>query len=72
VAKPVVDGLERDLAGQARVVRLNVTTGVGRELAGQWGVRGLPTLFVFDQHGEPILRQVGRIDRQGVLNALQD
>lgn len=65
-----MDGIERELAGRARVVRLNVLSAEGRELAVRWGVRGVPTLIVFDGKGETILRQVGRLQKDAVLQVL--
>ena len=57
--KPIVDGLERDLEGQAKVVRLSVLSQMGREAAHHYGVRGVPTFLIFDGQGELIGRQVG-------------
>ncbi len=62
MAKPVVDRLERDLEGQAVILRLSATSGVGRELAARYGVRGVPTFFLFDGTGGLISYQVGRLD----------
>jgi thioredoxin-like negative regulator of GroEL len=59
VAKPIVDGLERDLAGQAKVVRLDLMSSVGQQAAGQFGIRGVPTLVVVDGQGQVVLTQVG-------------
>lgn len=61
MAKLIVDGLERDLAGQAKVVRLDLMSSVGQQAASQLGVRGLPTLLVIDGKGEVTLTQVGLI-----------
>ena len=66
MAKPIVDGLERDLDGQARVVRLSVLSELGREVAQRYGVRGVPTFLIFDGQGELIERQVGFPDRNGI------
>jgi len=65
-----VDGIERELAGRARVVRLNMLSAEGRELAMRWGVRGVPTLIVLDGRGETILRQVGRLQKDAVLEVM--
>ena len=62
MAKPVVDRLERDLEGQAQVLRLSAMSGVGRQLAARYGVRGVPTFFLFDGDGELVSYQVGRLD----------
>ena len=69
MAKPVVDGIEREL-GQARLVRLNVGSKKGGEIAGRYAVRRVPTLYVIDGQGEPVLWQVGRIDKKSVLDAV--
>ena len=61
-----MDGLERDLDGQARVVRLSVLSELGREVAQRYGVRGVPTFLIFDGQGELIERQVGFPDRNGI------
>ena len=57
-----MDRLERDLEGQAEVLRLSAVSGVGRELAARYGVRGVPTFFLFNGSGELVSYQVGRLD----------
>jgi thioredoxin-like negative regulator of GroEL len=59
VAKPIVDGLERKLEGKAEVIRLDLMSGVGRQAAAQFRVRGVPTLIVVDGGGQVALTQVG-------------
>jgi thioredoxin-related protein len=71
LAKPVVDGIERDLEGQADVLRLSVTDSVGRELAARYGVRQVPTLVVLDGEGDVVLRQAGRLRRGEVVEAVE-
>lgn len=61
MAKPTVDGLERDLDGKAAVLRLDVRSPVGREAAARYGVRAVPTLIVVDGQGQVVLTQVGRL-----------
>jgi len=62
LAKPVVDRLERDLRGQAAVLRLSTGSRVGRELAVRYGVQGVPTFLLFDGVGNMVHYQVGRLD----------
>jgi len=69
LAKPAVDGIERDSNG-ARIMRFDVMSSEGREIAARYAVRGLPTLVVFDGTGEAVLQQVGRIDKDSVLSTL--
>ena len=57
-----MDRLERDLEGQAQVLRLSALSGVGRQLGSRYGVRGVPTFFLFDGNGELVSYQVGRLD----------
>jgi thioredoxin 1 len=59
VAKPIVDGLEEDLTGTAKVIRLDVLSSVGRQAAIHFGVRGTPTLIVVDNRGQVTLTQIG-------------
>jgi thioredoxin-related protein len=61
LAKPTVDGLERDLDGKAPVLRLDVMNPVGKEAAARFGVRAVPTLIVVDGEGQVVLTQVGRL-----------
>jgi thioredoxin-related protein len=54
--------LERDLEGQAQVLRLSALSSVGRQLGAQYGVRGVPTFLLFDGAGEMVHYQVGKLD----------
>ncbi|NLE46716.1 MAG: thioredoxin family protein [Chloroflexi bacterium] len=72
MAKPVVDGLERDLQGQAQVLRLSVTDEVGGILAHRYGVRGVPAFVLFDGTGQVALSFAGIPDRNTVRQAVAD
>jgi len=63
-----VDGIERDLQGRARMVRVDVSSRTGAQIALQAAIRGVPTLIVYDGRGEPALRQVGRPNREAVVS----
>ena len=67
MAKPIVDGIERDLEGRARVVRIGVMSGLGSQTARQYNVRGVPTLIIFDGDGQPVGQSVGIPDRAAVV-----
>lgn len=58
-----MDGLERELEEQARVVRLSVLSQTGRDVARRYGVMGMPTFLVFDGQGDLIGRDGGFPDR---------
>jgi thioredoxin-related protein len=65
-----VDRLERDLEGEARVLRLSAFSSVGRQLAARYGVRGVPTFLVFDGDGEMVHYQVGRLDANWIKSEM--
>jgi len=71
VAKPIVDGLEKDLKGKADVIRLNAMTSIGRQAAAHFGARGLPTLVLVDGNGEVVLTQVGIVRPGAVLEQVE-
>jgi thioredoxin-like negative regulator of GroEL len=66
LAKPIVDGLERELEGQARVERLSILSELGRDVAAQFGVSSVPTFLIFDAQGTLIGRQVGLPDGDAI------
>jgi hypothetical protein len=59
VVKPIVDGLEKKLAGKARVIRLDMLSNVGQQAARRYGVRGVPSLVVIDGGGQVVYSQAG-------------
>lgn len=66
-AKPVVNGIEKDLEGRARVIRLDIGSELGKAAAGRYGVSGVPTTLVLDGAGEVVHRSTGVPDRQEVV-----
>ena len=67
VAKPIVDGIEKDLQGKARVVRLDLFSKVGREVASRYGVRAVPTILILDADAEVTYRHSGMPERHEVV-----
>ena len=67
VAKPVVDGIERDLKGKAEVVRLNLLSKVGREAASRYGVSSVPTTLVLDAGSKVVYRHTGMPERRAIV-----
>jgi hypothetical protein len=72
MAKPIVDGIERDLEGRAQVVRLSVLSDVGSKAARRYGVMGVPTVIVFDGQGNVVEQASGIPDRAGVVQQVAD
>ncbi len=59
MAKPIVDGLEKQVAKQAQVIRLDVTQGMGREAAMRYGVYAVPAFVILDGQGDVVQRYDG-------------
>jgi hypothetical protein len=67
VAKPIVNGIERQLRGRATVVRLNLLGKLGREIARSYGVAAVPATIVFDGAGGVVYRHEGLPDRRRIV-----
>lgn len=68
--KPIVDGLERSVRGQADVLRIDLLSAAGRQAGRYYQVVMLPTLIAFDGQGNELLRQGGMIDANAVRAAI--
>jgi hypothetical protein len=68
VAKPIVNGIEKDLQGQAKVVRVNLLSKLGRELARAYGVTAIPAMIVFDGGGRVRFSHHGIPNRHQIVN----
>lgn len=66
-AKPIVNGIEKDLEGTARVIRLDIASDLGRAAAGRHGVTSVPTTLVLDGGGDVVHRETGVPDRGEVV-----
>ena len=62
-----MDGIERDLKGKADVVRLNLMSKVGREVASRYRVQAVPTIVILDADSQEIYRHMGMPDRREVV-----
>lgn len=69
--KPTVDALEQELDGRLRVIRLNVQSPVGRELAPLFDFQFTPTFIYFDAQGVERWREVGSLDVERVRQSVQ-
>jgi thioredoxin-related protein len=67
MAKPIVDGIERDLEGRAQVVRLSVMSEIGSRAAQRYAVRSVPTLVIFDCDGKRVDQTAGVPSRKKVV-----
>lgn len=68
--RPVVDGIESELQGRLRVLRLDVQDREAAELMQRFEVRYTPTFVLLDGQGALLLRTVGALDPQALRAAL--
>ncbi len=69
-ASPVVDGIERQHAGQLIVVRLNVQDPSALPWLSRFGFQATPTFVLLDGSGQETWRSVGSIDPERVAETL--
>jgi thioredoxin len=63
---PILDELERDLAGQLEVEFIDVWENRGK--AGEYGIQMIPTQIFFSPSGEELYRHAGFYSRKDILN----
>jgi hypothetical protein len=68
--KPIVDGLERTLEGQATILKVDLLNPLGRKVAREYGVTLIPALLVFDCQGKVVLHQAGFIQPDAVRHVV--
>ena len=64
-----MNGIEKDLEGKSEVIRINLLTSVGNELADKYQVTGVPTTIVLDGQGEIVYQHAGIPSRKKVVAA---
>ena len=68
--KPVVDGLEQELGNKIEIIRVDIQSPGGRELAPHYDFEYTPTFIMFDSKGNELWRSIGRLDLQKVRDAV--
>ena len=71
VIAPVLEHVMQILAGAASLAKLEVDRGANMKLAGQYRVRGFPTVILF-RHGREAGRFSGARSRTQVLSFIRD
>lgn len=62
-----MNGIEKDLEGTARVIRLDIGSELGRAGASTYGVTSVPATLVLDGAGGVVHRETGLPDRKAVV-----
>jgi 3-mercaptopyruvate sulfurtransferase SseA len=66
-----VDGLEEELAGRVRVIRLNVAEPAGQRAHEQYRLEKIPGIILLDGSGQETYRTEGKLPRkQQIRDAL--
>lgn len=64
-----MDGLENEYPEQLEIIRVDVQSELGHELAREYG-SFTPTFVIFDPQGEELWRVVGSLDAERVRQSL--
>ncbi len=67
-----MNGIEKDLEGTARVIRLDIASDLGKSAAGRFGVTSVPTTLVLDAAGELAHRESGLPSRKEIVASVSD
>jgi hypothetical protein len=62
-----VHGLEGELAGRLRVLRLDVDDAVGQRAKVVYGVEKVPTVILLNRSGSEVYRTEGKLPRRGEI-----
>ncbi len=59
------------MVGEVDVVHLNVTSRIGREVGGRYGVKVVPASLLFNREGELLTRVNGVPKKEALLAQIQ-
>lgn len=65
---PILDELAKDMGDKVQIAKLNVDEH--GEIAQRFGIRGIPTLILFN-HGEQVAQQVGAVSKSQLVQFLE-
>lgn len=64
-----MDGIEADLRGSVEVIRLDILSEFGRQIAGQYRVSAVPALVIVDGQGRVAQQSAGIPNREAITGA---
>jgi thioredoxin 1 len=65
---PIVDELEQEEQGEARVIKIDVDKN--QDIAEQYQIRAIPT-FVLFKKGQEVWRSTGRVNKDALLRQIK-
>ena len=69
--QPIMEAIEKDYAGQVKVVFHDVWTDEGQPYARKYGIRLIPTQIFLDQDGNEYFRHEGYFPKDELIKVLQ-
>lgn len=69
--QPIMDEIEKEYAGQVKVVFYDVWTEAGRPYAEKYRIRGIPTQVFLDENGEEYYRHLGFFPKDELIKVLE-
>jgi len=66
---PIIDQTKTELGDKANVLKVDVDKN--RETAVKYGIRGVPTLILF-QNGQPVWRQSGVVQQKTLVDKVNE
>lgn len=71
MAESVVHGAEEQFHDQIEFVHLNLLSPIGRQAAGQYGIRIVPVTLLFDGRGRLVEQKAGVPDAQWLSSKIR-
>lgn len=69
--QPIMVDIEKEYAGQVKVVFYDVWTPLGRPYAQQYNIRAIPTQVFLDKAGNEYYRHVGYFPKEELIEILE-
>jgi thioredoxin 1 len=69
--QPIMDEIEKEYAGQVKVVFHDVWTPEGQPYAKEYGIQGIPTQVFLDKNGNEFHRHTGYYPKEEIVKVLK-
>lgn len=69
--QPIIAEIEKEYAGQVKVVFYDVWTSEGRPYGQKYGIRAIPTQVFLDKDGKEFFRHTGFFSKEEIIKVLK-
>ena len=66
-----MNGIQADLSDDAEVIKVNLATRLGQDIAKRYEIRGAPTIIVVSPTGDAVYRHEGLPNRDAVVQEVR-